>query len=190
VLITKENLTWCKTDEYGLISELGVAYEFRVAARNHIGYGQEAVQFYTTPEGVPSGTPFSHTRSSDMLSTVQSMRFLGPPINIAVKFQTTDVVAVSWDPPVPEQRNGQILRYHVTFHRKLGDSVERNVTVTKAVFWSLEENQEYWVQISASTSQGRGPLTEKYAIKTEKEMTRAPTHVQAMPTSDQTVEVC
>ena len=38
--------------------ELGVAYEFRISARNHIGYGQEAVQFYTTPEGVPAGKRF------------------------------------------------------------------------------------------------------------------------------------
>ena len=92
--------------------ELGIAYEFRVAAKNHIGYGQEAVQFYTTPEGLPSG----------------------PPINIATRFQTTDVVAVTWDPPVPEHRNGQILRYHVVFHRKMGDSIERNVTITKVNF--------------------------------------------------------
>lgn len=32
-----------------------MAYEFRISGKNHIGYGQEAVQFYTTPEGVPAG---------------------------------------------------------------------------------------------------------------------------------------
>lgn len=90
----------------------------------------------------------------------------------------------------------------------MGVSTERNVSVTKvrlfftkksseflpnfpfqAVFGSLEENQEYWVQISGATSQGRGPFNEKYSIKTEKEMLRAPTNVLAMSTSDSTAEV-
>jgi receptor-type tyrosine-protein phosphatase F len=57
------------------------------------------------------------------------------------------------------------------------------------VFGALEENQEYWVQLSAATSQGRGPLSEKYSVKTEREMLRAPTNVQAMATSDSTAEV-
>ncbi|XP_035710661.1 tyrosine-protein phosphatase Lar isoform X4 [Folsomia candida] len=147
--------------------ERGVEYEFRVAASNHIGYGQEAQKYYTTPEGAPTG----------------------PPTNISYRFQTADVVAVTWEPPIPEERNGQILKYHVIFHRKMGLSTERNVSVTKAVFVALEENQEYWVQVSSATSQGKGPFSEKYSIKTEKEMIRAPTNVQAMSTSDSTAEV-
>ncbi|ODN02995.1 Tyrosine-protein phosphatase Lar [Orchesella cincta] len=147
--------------------ERGVDYEFRVSASNHIGYGQEAVKYFTTPEGPPSG----------------------PPVNISHRFQTADVVAVTWDPPVAEHRNGQILKYHVIFHRKMGISTERNTTVPKAVFVALEENQEYWVQVSAATSQGKGPLSEKYQVKTEREMIRAPTNVQAMATSDSTAEV-
>lgn len=57
------------------------------------------------------------------------------------------------------------------------------------MFPALEEHQEYWVQVSAATSQGKGPLSEKYQIKTEREMIRAPTNVQAMATSDSTAEV-
>lgn len=90
-------------------TERGVEYEFRVSGSNHIGYGQEAVKYYTTPEGPPSG----------------------PPTNISHRFQTADVVAVTWDPPLVEHRNGQILKYHVIFHRKTGITAERNVTVPK-----------------------------------------------------------
>ena len=78
------------------------------------------MQFYTTPEGAPTA----------------------PPMNVNYRFQTTDVVGITWDPPPPESRNGQILKYHVSFQRRMGDAVERNVTVPKAVFWNLEENQE------------------------------------------------
>lgn len=37
--------------------ERGVEYEFRVAGRNAIGVGQEAVKYYSTPEGAPDGPP-------------------------------------------------------------------------------------------------------------------------------------
>jgi receptor-type tyrosine-protein phosphatase F len=91
--------------------ERGVEYEFKVSGSNHVGYGQEAVKYYTTPEGAPTG----------------------PPTNISHRFQTADVVAITWDPPLPEERNGQILKYHISFHRKQGLSVDRNVSVTKVL---------------------------------------------------------
>jgi len=61
--------------------------------------------------------------------------------------------------------------------------------VLQAVFVGLEENQEYWVQICAATSQGKGPVSERHVIQTEKEMIRPPTNVKAMSTSDSTAEV-
>lgn len=39
----------------------GVDYEFHVAGRNHINYGQEAVKYYVTPEAAPSGPPTNIT---------------------------------------------------------------------------------------------------------------------------------
>lgn len=39
----------------------GIEYEIRVAGRNHINYGQEAVKFYVTPEATPSGPPTNIT---------------------------------------------------------------------------------------------------------------------------------
>lgn len=43
--------------------ERGVEYEFRVAGRNAIGVGQEAVKYYSTPEGAPDGPPTEVTYS-------------------------------------------------------------------------------------------------------------------------------
>lgn len=39
----------------------GVEYEFHVAGRNHINYGQEAIKYYVTPEAAPSGPPTNIT---------------------------------------------------------------------------------------------------------------------------------
>ena len=74
-------------------------YEFRVAGRNHIGYGQEAVQILPTPEGAPSG----------------------PPTNITYRFQTPDVVVIRWDVPALEHRNGRVTGYLIQFYKKKHD---------------------------------------------------------------------
>lgn len=149
--------------------ERGIEYEFRVAGVNHIGIGQEAILTYNTPEGPPTG----------------------PPINISHRFQTPDVVAITWEAPTRDKRNGQILRYDIQFHKKIdhGLGSERNTTSLKAVFANLEENTEYVVRIRAYTKQGAGPFSEKILIDTERDMGRAPMQVQAIATSDQTVEV-
>lgn len=149
--------------------ERGVEYEFRVAGMNHIGIGQEAVKYLQTPEGVPTGWP----------------------VDILVRFQTPDVVCITWEPPTREHRNGQIIRYDVQFHKKIdhGLGTERNTTIRKAVFTNLEESTEYVVRIRAYTKQGAGPFSEKKIISTERDMGRAPLSVQAVATSEQTVEV-
>ncbi|CRK99959.1 CLUMA_CG013255, isoform B [Clunio marinus] len=149
--------------------ERGIEYEFRIAGTNHIGIGQEAVKYYTTPEGTPSG----------------------PPVNISHRFQTPDVLSITWDPPIREHRNGQILRYDIQFHKKIdhGLGTERNTTIRKAVFANLDQNTEYVVRIRAYTKQGAGPFSEKIIIETERDMGRAPMQVQAIATSEQTVEV-
>ncbi|XP_061516328.1 tyrosine-protein phosphatase Lar isoform X7 [Anopheles gambiae] len=149
--------------------ERGVEYEFRVAGMNHIGIGQEAVKHLQTPEGSPTG----------------------PPTGIAVRFQTPDVVCITWEPPTREHRNGQITRYDVQFHKKIdhGLGTERNTTVRKAVFTNLDESTEYIVRVRAYTKQGAGPFSEKVVIATERDMGRAPFSVQAVATSEQTVEV-
>lgn len=149
--------------------ERGVEYEFRVAGMNPTGTGQETIKFVQTPEGSPTG----------------------PPSNITVRFQTPDIVCVTWDSPNRENRNGQIIRYDVQFHKKAdhGLGTERNTTKPKAVFTNLEENTEYIFRVRAYTKQGAGPFSEKITVETERDMGRAPMAVQAVATSEQTVEV-
>ncbi|KAL1517201.1 hypothetical protein ABEB36_000996 [Hypothenemus hampei] len=148
--------------------ERGVEYEFRVAGVNHIGIGQESIKYMRTPEGPPTG----------------------PPTNITNRFQTPDVVCVTWDPPTREHRNGQIVKYDIEFHKKSDHNnvIFRNVTKTKAVFTNLEENTEYVFHIKAYTTQGAGPMSEKQIIQTEKDIGRAPMSVKAVATSESSVE--
>lgn len=149
--------------------ERGVEYEFRVAGLNHIGIGQESIKYMRTPEGPPTG----------------------PPTNITYRFQTPDVVCVTWDPPTREHRNGQIVKYDIEFHKKSDHNnvIFRNVTKTKAVFTNLEENTEYVFHIKSYTNQGAGPNSDKQTIQTEKDIGRAPMAVKAVATSESSVEV-
>lgn len=151
--------------------ERGLEYEFRVAGRNHIGYGQEAVQILPTPEGAPSG----------------------PPTNITYRFQTPDVVVIRWDVPLLEHRNGRVTGYLIQFYKKVDNSVvtERNVSgsVGKAVFTSLEENMDYEFRIYARTNKGNGPFSDRVLFRTERDIVRAPMSVRAMATSFSSVEV-
>ncbi|XP_063915397.1 tyrosine-protein phosphatase Lar isoform X6 [Zophobas morio] len=164
------NLKGTHTNTYRINDlERGVEYEFRVAGQNHIGIGQEAIKYLHTPEGPPTGAP----------------------VNITSRFQTPDVVCVTWGPPSREHRNGQIIKYDIQFHKKSDHSnvITRNVSTTKAVFTNLEENTEYVFHVKAYTLQGAGPVSEKYTITTDRDIGRAPMSVKAVATSDSSVEV-
>ncbi|XP_052128829.1 tyrosine-protein phosphatase Lar isoform X4 [Frankliniella occidentalis] len=149
--------------------ERGVVYEFRLAGQNEVGYGQEIMKTYVTPEGAPTG----------------------PPSNISVHFQTPDTVSITWSAPPREKRNGVIMYYHAVLHKKDDHSTqfERNTTFNKAVFPNLEDNSEYIFKVRAHTTKGAGPYSEHVTIKTQSDVLRAPRNVNVVATSDHSAEV-
>ncbi|KAJ8679234.1 hypothetical protein QAD02_015021 [Eretmocerus hayati] len=151
------------------LDERGVEYEFRVAGRNAMGYGQEIIRTWYSHESAPTG----------------------PPTNLAFSFQTPDTVCVTWGPPLPAHRNGKIVSYNAQFHKKNDHTseVSRNITKMRAVFTNLEENTEYVFHVKAYTKLGAGPFSEKITIVTPKDIGRAPMSVQAVATSETSVEV-
>ncbi|XP_043504845.1 tyrosine-protein phosphatase Lar isoform X11 [Polistes fuscatus] len=151
------------------LEERGVEYEFRVSGQNSIGYGQETVLYWSSPEGEPSGSP----------------------TNLSYFFQTPDTLCVTWDKPLRQHRNRQIIGYDVQFNKKNDHSsiIERNTTKTRAVFSNLEEDTEYVFHVRARTARGSGPYSEKITIITEKDIGRAPMLVKAVATSESSVEV-
>ncbi|XP_058805805.1 tyrosine-protein phosphatase Lar isoform X2 [Phymastichus coffea] len=151
------------------LEERGVDYEFRVAGKNAMGFGQEQVRNWYSPESIPTG----------------------PPRNLSYNFQTPDTVCVSWEPPSIHQRNGQIIGYSVQFHKRQDHTseVSRNTSQTRAVFSNLENDQEYLFHAKAYTRLGAGPYSEKITIRTDKDIGRAPMSLKAIATSDSSVEV-
>ena len=146
----------------------GVKYEIRVSGTNQVGWGQEAVALVETPEGIPSA----------------------PPANQTFRLQSPTTVVVDWDPPAPELRNGKVTGYGIQWHRS-NDNFPNEIytSQTRHVFASLDENQEYVFRVRAYTSKGRGPWSDRLLINTPQDVPPAPSNVQAMATSDQSVEV-
>ncbi|KAF8786935.1 Receptor-type tyrosine-protein phosphatase like protein [Argiope bruennichi] len=76
------------------------------------------------------------------------------------------------------------------FHKSSDGSVmERNTTETRMVFSNLDENTEYTFQVNAFTKKGAGPWSPRMTVQTPGDVPPAPTNVQAVATSDQSVEV-
>ena len=149
--------------------EKGIEYEFRVAGINRVGAGQEAIKAYLTPEGVPTDSPK----------------------NITTRFQTPDVIEISYDPPPEVSRNGQITMYDIQFWKSVSPEEKRmrSTTERKTVFATLEDNTEYKFSVRANTRKGYGPWSTQVSFRTDRNIIRAPQHVQAMATSDSSIEV-
>ncbi|XP_059098877.1 tyrosine-protein phosphatase Lar-like isoform X3 [Tigriopus californicus] len=149
--------------------EKGIEYEFRVAGMNKVGAGQEAIKAFLTPEGVPSDSPK----------------------NITTRFQTPDVIEISYDPPPEIAQNGQITMYDIQFWKAVTPEEKRmrSTTEKKTVFANLEDNTEYKFSVRANTRKGYGPWSTQVSFRTDRNIIRAPQHVQAMATSDSSIEV-
>ncbi|KAK3869100.1 hypothetical protein Pcinc_025578 [Petrolisthes cinctipes] len=150
----------------------GIEYEIRVAGRNHINYGQEAVKYYVTPEATPSG----------------------PPTNITYRYQTPGTIVFTWDKPKFNERNGVITQYELQFSKNviLNNDFKHDKNISddsRIVFNGLEENMDYTFKVRAWTSKGPGPYSETLHIHTEPDLVRAPMNLQGLATSESSIEI-
>ncbi|XP_041942482.1 receptor-type tyrosine-protein phosphatase delta-like isoform X6 [Alosa sapidissima] len=129
----------------------GATYRFRLAARNKMGFGPEAVLELTTPEGPPAAYP---------------------PDAQVVEANAT-AVALAWGEVPLGDRNGVVLSYLVCYQgngsatgNDSGGEVcvsveERTVTLT-----GLQADSVYDVRVCAHTSKGPGPYSPPVQVRT------------------------
>ncbi len=95
----------------------------------------------------------------------------GPPQNVWAESTGTESVGilVKWDDVRPEERNGIILGYKVTYWKdifrrtvRVRDSNAREVEIIR-----LEYRTEYKVEVSAYTSVGDGPESSVVNVTTD-----------------------
>lgn len=158
------------TEDHIMLDNLdrGARYEFLLAGKNGIGWGQEALEYLDTPEGIPSSAP----------------------LNVTYRLQSPTTLVLSWVPPPAQDTNGHVILYGYYFHRSSeAFPTDKNTTSTRIVLSSLDENTEFAFRVCAYTSMGGGPFSPKLLIQTPGDVPPAPSSVQAMATSERSVEV-
>ena len=76
-------------------------------------------------------------------------------------------VLVSWDLPLPENRNGEISGYTVTVQKTdTGETSHLSAIETSLTVQSLTPYNTYQFSVAASTSIGRGPFTSTISVTT------------------------
>ncbi|PIK36504.1 putative receptor-type tyrosine-protein phosphatase delta isoform X4, partial [Apostichopus japonicus] len=147
----------------------GVNYVFHLSASNDEGTGEDAHFKLAIPEDRPSGVP---------------LRMLAEAVS-------SDMITVSWEPPLYEERNGVITGYTVRMYA--GDptqSITNRTSANSLTFSGLRPNTDYVVQVKAHTSVGGGPFTEEFMVRTPPESPSTPPRdVTAVSSGDSSIEV-
>ena len=87
---------------------------------------------------------------------------------------------LSWGPPLPEQRNGIIIRYTInvlntnTNQNLLVYSTRLNLTFPSGLV-TVQPYRTYILQVAAETSEGRGPYTTDTIVFTPQDRKSNPT---------------
>ncbi|XP_043909993.1 receptor-type tyrosine-protein phosphatase S-like isoform X4 [Protopterus annectens] len=119
----------------------GATYVFKISAKNHVGFGEEAYEELSVPEDVPKGYP-------------QILQYS----NVS-----TTSISISWLPPVMAERNGVIIQYSVTYKEANSPSYPTEVAVPSSenshVLNGLKSSTLYDIKIRAHTSKGPGPYS-------------------------------
>ncbi|RWS19628.1 Tyrosine-protein phosphatase Lar-like protein, partial [Leptotrombidium deliense] len=165
-------------------------YNIWIAAKSRRGEGVSTppiLMFTMVPE-LPKSANVSDN-PQDAIDTDKGTP-KAPPHNITSRLQNPTAVVLTWDPPLLQYRNGRISGYGVQFN-KVADysSTQHNTTQTRIVFNSLDENSEYVFRVCAYTSKGSGPWSSPMQVITPKDFPPATRNLQAIATSEQSVEV-
>ena len=90
-----------------------------------------------------------------------------PPLNIEANVTDSRSISLHWDPPLPFDRNGQIVAYLIIMMAvETGETFESNTTFTTLNLVSLTPFTTYELGIAASTEVGHGPFSEVIFVVT------------------------
>lgn len=111
--------------------------------------------------------------SVELLVRTEPQRPAGTPLNLAVRSVSSTELLVTWTPPLPELRHGDIQGYNVGF--RIGNSGSYNFTsITgdgedgsgELLFGGLAKYTRYTIVAQAFNEIGAGPLSEPATAQT------------------------
>jgi receptor-type tyrosine-protein phosphatase Q len=163
---------------------------------------------HTTPTSQPSGNVGSLQPDTEYTCSVAAVTVSTGPLSPAITFTTEPDVPgtvqslmavavssrsmiISWQPPIEEQRNGQIIEYNVniTLYKGTGESYMTTSVSTSVVVNSLHPNYVYQCFVASRTSAGLGPLNQVVLKLPPDAPTGHPRDIKAVASDSNTLHI-
>ena len=91
----------------------------------------------------------------------------GPPRNLDSTLPDPHTVILVWDPPRPEDKNGQILLYYINVTQlNSGNTFQVSTNQTTIFIGNLDPYTTYTFVVAASTIAGLGPFSSNNTVTT------------------------
>ncbi|XP_031783300.1 Down syndrome cell adhesion molecule-like protein Dscam2 isoform X4 [Nasonia vitripennis] len=179
------------SQEHAHISGLrpAVTYQFRIFAENELGRSQPSDILDAMTEGETPG---------------------GPPKNLKVEPVSSTELKVTWDPPVDDLWNGEILGYHVGYKEQrhgaeyMYRTVEGRISTASIALGlartaipgrqcqlsNLKKYTRYSIVVQAYNALGAGPMTPEVVAQTLEDVPSSPPQdVRCTPLTSQSLQV-
>uniref|UniRef100_A0A1B0D296 Down syndrome cell adhesion molecule n=1 Tax=Phlebotomus papatasi TaxID=29031 RepID=A0A1B0D296_PHLPP len=98
---------------------------------------------------IAEGSAGRSSPSQELLIKTEPQRPAGPPLNLSARPLSSTEILVTWTPPLPELRNGEIQGYNIGYKSSLSSSTVYNFT-----------------SVSGDGEDGTGPLSEPTSAQT------------------------
>ncbi|CAI4226532.1 unnamed protein product [Auanema sp. JU1783] len=130
---------------------------YQCSAENSAGFQQTSAQLLVDS---PDATAVAASSGQPLIASA--------PLGLKETLIGSRVIAVEWDPPV--LRNGQIMRYHVSFKEENSER-ERvmNFSSTSATLKGLQPDTLYLVRVAAENEAGVGKTSDYIKVTTREE---------------------
>ncbi|KAL1130463.1 hypothetical protein AAG570_011711 [Ranatra chinensis] len=137
--------------------------------------------------------------SADLTVRTEPQRPAGPPLNLAVRPVSSTQLLVTWSPPVPELRHGDIQGYYVGYKEISALGSNYNMTAVtgdgedgggELLLGGLAKYTRYTIVVQAFNQIGHGPLSEPVSAQTLEDVpSMAPEGVRCTALSSQSLQV-
>ena len=94
------------------------------------------------------------------------------PANVTLIYVTSTSFTLTWEPPLLEDQNGELVEYSFLL-TSLTDDIEQELTTSdrELLVDELVPYTRYKIQIAAGTAEGTGPFTDSLIVQTEQDGT-------------------
>ncbi|XP_057341457.1 cell adhesion molecule Dscam2 isoform X3 [Microplitis mediator] len=137
--------------------------------------------------------------STELVVKTEPQRPAGPPINIAARPISPTEIIVSWSPPLPELRHGEIQGFNVGFRESSGGNPSYNFTSVlgdgedgagELRLTALRPYTRYTIVIQAYNQVGSGPLSEPLPTQTLEDVpSKPPEDIRCASLTSQSLQI-